>query len=323
MGFLLKKRIGIVLAIVAAALIIFGAVWVTVIFPGMEKLPGDLNEELNYQATVSSLDFDTYQVVTFDAVATRTCQAVENSGDTILIAEDVSFIDSGTGQVMPWLQQSELMAVDRVSRTHVAGSGDMDREGAWMFPLYVKEGQDYPVWISGLSSALNARYIGEEDFRGLNVYAYEIGSLEEGFIIPAGTSTPRMRLHEWISVKVEPDSGTAVYYESVSTRTAEIPIIDEATGDVAYTDMTVYANSMVYTDETIQQQISDAKHYKGLLSWGNTYLPWLVFGLGAVMGILGAILIARRKITEMPEARELSILSWRFQPDNPNLNPYS
>jgi hypothetical protein len=316
---LIKKRTGILLVIAAAILITFGAVWVMIIFPGMEKLPTDLNEELQYQATVTSLDPETYQVATYDAIATRTCQAVDHSGDTIYIAEDVSFIDSNTGQQIPWLQQSELMAVDRVSRTHVPGSGDMNREGAWMFPLYVEAGHDYPVWVG--PTALYAHYIGEEDFQGLNVLVYEISSPDEGIIIPAGTSTPQMQLHDWITVKVEPNSGTAVYYESISTRTAEIPIIDEATGGITYTDMTVYENSMVYTDGTIQQQISDARHYKLQLSWGNNYLPWLVFGLGAVIGLLGAILMVRGKIKGILTKRNLSVSSWKVQPANPKLNP--
>lgn len=323
MGLLINKRIGIVLVIVAAALIIFGAVWVTIIFPGMEKLPTDLNEKLQYQATVTSLDTESYQAVTFDAVATRTCQAVDQYGDIIYIAEDVSFIDSNTGQEIPWLKQSELLAVDRISRTHVPGSGDMDREGAWMFPLYVQAGQAYPVWVTGGSTALDAQYVGEEDFRGLNVFVYEITSPGEGFIIPAGTSTPQMRSYEWISVKVEPNSGVAVYYESTSTRTAEMPIIDEVTGDTIYTDVTVYHNSMVYTDATIQEQIDDAIHYKWQLSWGNTYLPWLVFGLGTVVGLLGVILMIRGKIAEILKARKLSVISWKVQPTNPNLNPHS
>lgn len=294
-----------VLAAIAVALVIFGVVWVTIIFPGMKKVPPDLDQAVQYQGTVTVLDAETYQPVTYDAIVTRRCQAVRCSGDVIYIDEDVSFVDSKTGQEIPSLHESELLAVDRISRTNVPGYGDKNREGLWQFPLDVKAGQNYPVWVTGSPTTLDARYVGEEDFRGLHVLVYEVATPEEGVAVPAGIFTPEMQLYQWIKVKVEPVSGITVYFESTSKRMAKIPVFDDVfpnTGATAFSDMTVYESSLVFTDETIEQQVHDASFYHWALSWGNTYLPWLVFGLGAVMGLLGSILVIGEEVRKIPIA---------------------
>ncbi len=307
MGSKRKRRIGIVLATIAVALITFGVVWVTIIFPGLKKLPADLNQAVQYQGTVTVLDPETYQPVTYDdVILTRRCQAVRSSGDVIYIEEEVSFVDSKTGLEISSLYGSELLAVDRVSRANVPGYGDENREGLWQFPLDVKTGQDYPVWLTGSPTTLDARYVGEKDFRGLHVLVYEIATPDEGVTTPAGIFTPEMQLYRWIKVRVEPASGVTVYMEDTQKRTSKIPVFDDLfpnTGDITFTDMTVFETSLVFTEETIEREVDDASFYRWALSWGNTYLPWLVFGFGVVMGLLGSILVIGVKVKRIPIAK--------------------
>jgi len=67
--------------------------------------------------------------------------------------------------------------------------------------------------------------------------------------------------------------------------------------------MTVYEHHLVFTNETVKQAVHDGKFYHWALPWGNTYLPWLVFGLGTIMGLSGSILLVRRKVVRAPIAR--------------------
>jgi len=95
-------------------------------------------------------------------------------------------------------------------------------------------------------------------------------------------------------MKVEPVSGVIVYFESTVTRTAKIPVFDGVTGESTFTDVTMYTDDLVFTEETVAQLVHDAGFYHWALPWGNTYLPWLAFGLGIALGMFGLILLTRR-----------------------------
>jgi hypothetical protein len=289
-----KKWAVIVLAAIGVALLIFGAVWVTVIFPALNKIPADLKSVTYQQGTVTVFDSNTYQPVTYNVIGTRSYDAVRCIGDVVYLEEDISFIDANTGQEIPSLHSNVLMAIDRVSRANVPGYGDQDREGYWSFPRDVKADQDYPFWITGSPVTLDAKYYGEEDFRGLHVLVFEITTPEEGVTVPAGLFTPQMQLYQYIKMKVEPVSGVTVYFESTTTRTAKIPVFDSVTGEMTFSDVTMYADSLTFTEGTIAQLVHDARFYHWALPWGSTYLPWLVFGLGAALVVLGLILLTRR-----------------------------
>jgi len=289
-----KKWVAIIVAVIGVALLIFGAVWMTVIFPALNKIPADLKSVTQQQGTVTVFDPDTYQLVTYDVIATRKYETVRCCGDVIYLEEDITFVDANTGQEIPSLASNILLAVDRVSRTNVPGHGDKDREGYWSFPRDVKADQTYPFWITGSPTPLDAKYCGEEDFRGLHVLAYEIATPEEGITVPAGLFTPVMQLYQYLMMKVEPVSGVTVYFESTTTRTAKIPVFDGVASEPTFTNMTMYTDDLVFTEESVAQLVHDARFYHWALPWGNTYLPWLALGLGVALLMIGSILLTRR-----------------------------
>ena len=301
-----KKRAGIALAAVGVALVIFGVVWVTIIFPGLKKVPDDLDKTVRYDGVVTMINPETYQPLNYDVIVTRRCKAVRCRGEVIYIREDISFVDRETGQEIVPLRGSDLLAVDRISRANVPHQGDQSREGLWQFPLNVRAGQDYPVQVSGSPTALEARYVGQEDFMGLNVLVYEVATPEGGIDTPGRWGNPEMWLNRWIRIKVEPLSGTTVSFEDETEKIARIPVFDELfpqTRPIKFTNMTVYEHHLVFTNETVKQAVHDGKFYRWALPWGNTYLPWLVFGLGTIMGLWGSILLVRRKAVRAPIAR--------------------
>jgi hypothetical protein len=298
-----KKWVAVTLAVIGVALLIFGVVWMTVIFPALNKIPADLKSVTQQQGTAAVFDPDTYQLVTYDVIGTRKYETVRCCGGVIYLEEDISFIDANTGQEIPSLASNILLAVDRVSRANVPGHGDQDREGYWSFPRDVKADQNYPFWITGSPVTLDAKYCGEEDFRGLHVLVFEITTPEEGITVPPGLFTPQMQLYQYIMMKVEPVSGVTVYFESSTTRTAKIPVFDGVTSEATFTDMTMYTDDLVFTEETVAQLVHDARFYHWALPWGNTYLPWLALGLGTALVVLGLILLTRRA-GEAPAAVE-------------------
>lgn len=292
-----KRRTGIILIVIGVVLVIFGAVWMTVIFPALDKLPADLERAVQYEGTVSVFDSEAYQLVTYDVLVTRSYHAVKCRGDTLYLEEDVSFADAHTGQEIPSLHSVSLLAVDRVSRMHVPGHGDQNREGYWSFPRAVKADRNYSLWIEGNPTTLEARCVGEEDFRGLRVLPYEAATPEEGLTIPRGLFTPEMQLYQQIKMKVEPISGVTVYFENTIRITSKFPVFDDVfpeTGNMTFTDMIVNESSMAFTEETVAQLVHDGKFYRWALPWGRTYMLWIAFGLGTALVALGSILLARK-----------------------------
>ncbi len=298
-----RARAGLVLTVVAATLIIFGGIWTAIIFPSLDKVPADLKRSVQYEGTQKVLDPDTRQMVSYNVMVTRRFDAVKSRGDTVYLKEDISFVDVDTGQSIPSLHQTALLAIDRASRTNVPGHGDRNREGYWSFPRDVKADKVYPIWISGNPQTLDARYVGVEDFRGLHVLVYEIATPEGGLTIPTGLFTPETQHYQQITMKVEPVSGVTVYFETTVKRTSKLPVTDElfpSTGDMTFTDMTVSETRMAFTEETVVQLVHDGKFYRWALPWGNTYLPWTVFGLGFVLCIVAWRLVLRREVAEVP-----------------------
>jgi len=283
--------------VIGVVLVVFGAVWMTIIFPALDKVPADLKRAVQYQGTLSVFDSEVYQLVTYDVIVTRSYHAVSCRGDTLYLEEDVSFADAQTGQEIPLLHSVGLLAIDRVSRMHVPGHGDKNREGYWSFPRAVKADRNYSLWITENPTTLEARCVGAEDFRGLPVLVYEAATPEEGLTIPAGIFTPEMQLYQQIKMKVEPISGVTVYFENTLKRTSKLPVFDDVfpkTGDMTFTDMIVSESNMAFTEETVAQLVHDGKFYRWALPWGKTYGPWLAVGLGIALVALGSILLARK-----------------------------
>ena len=275
----------------------------TVVFPAISKLPCDLHVIIHTQGTVESLDPNTLQLVTYEVEGSRDYWVARCSGDTAYIRENISFLDATNQQDLPSLRTTALYALDRTTRKNIPGYGDQDRYGYWSFPLFVQEGRDYPLWLTGNPTTVDGKYIGEEDFMGLHVLVYEFSTPEEGLTVPKGLFTPEMKIHQWLEMKVEPISGTGVYFEGKTRTTTMIPVPDDLfpnTGPMELVEMTVYSDNLTYAPETTDKLVSDAKYYAWMLPLAGTYVPWASIGIGLVLALVGGILIARRRPTPTP-----------------------
>ena len=62
----------VVFFVVGAGIIIFGAVWLTIVFPGMEKLPADFSREDTFSGTYKVLNPTTNQLGTIPVTVQQT-----------------------------------------------------------------------------------------------------------------------------------------------------------------------------------------------------------------------------------------------------------
>jgi len=289
-----KKWIGVILAGIGGILLIFGIVWTTVAVPALTKLPCNLQKTVNLTGTVKMLDSNGQPVEYANVLGTRDYWVEHCRGDLAYVREDITFADVDTQTDIPSLHTNVLFGVSRVTMANVPGHGDEDRQGQWNLPGGLKPNEDFQLWITGNSEPVLARFVGEEEFRGLRVFVYESSTPEEGMCIPPGLYSPAMRTHQWSVMKVEPVSGTGVFSAGSTKKTSMIPVPDVLlpnTGPMQYVETTLYEDHFTYTEETIDRFVKDAKYYKNLLPIIRVYVPWASIGLGLAQIFLGLAVV--------------------------------
>jgi len=290
---------GIGLLLIGLCFTIGTVVWITVIEPAMEKLPGDLDEHLRIDATVRQV----FPVQTEETVSIeRTQQAIMKTDGVLVIRESII----PNPEVPGVLEGSTTeMGVDRTSREFVAGYGDRERTALWNYPLGVKK-ETYSLWSDTAGRALDARFTGEGQYRGLLVYTFVTDEQD----LPYGND-PVYGLPVVVDLvieeRVEPKTGITVYGEAVRTFSVLLPTqmvqmlpedvrrsLPEATDAGVIKVMAVVVNQQ-YSDETVAEKISDARDYRTKLLWATRYGLWLGFGSGSVFILVSCWLIIRTR----------------------------
>lgn len=306
-----KKWVGIAFAVIGTVLLIFGAIWLIVAAPALTKLPCNLHKAVQLTGHVEMLDSQGQPVEYSNVLGTRDYWVESCSGDIAYVREDITFMDVETQQEIPSLHTNVLFGIDRVTMANVPGHGDEDREGQWSLPSGLEPNKDFELWITGNSEPVHARYVGEEVFHGLRVFVYESSTSEGGMYIPPGLFSPAMRTYQWSVMKVDPVTGTGVFSDGSTRKTAMIPVRNELFPDtepVQFVETTIYEDRFAFTEETIDSFVSDAKYYQKILPIVRTYVPWGSIGLGLVLILLGAALsVTRGRPTAQPEADKASL----------------
>jgi Porin PorA len=302
----MKRKIGIALCVLGVLLAIFGIVWITAIWPSLAKVPADLEQQVDLQGTVAMYDQEQGAAVSFDVSGHRKYTALKASNGIVYLQEDVWFEIAGTDQELKDLRQQFFLGIDRVTRQNVAGRGDGVGGGHYTFPFNVSKDKAYPFWNEGNPENIDCEYIGEEDYEGLHLYIFEMSTPDGGFTIPASFDTPAMRIDQTIRLYVEPVTGMPVKIEDHTKRSGQIPVQDElfpATVSLSYKDVTFYEDNLVFTDETVEDLVGQAKSAKTQVAFAKM-LPWLSIGSGIVLVVAGVFLARKSSRAALPPEAE-------------------
>ncbi len=293
-----RSKIGLVLCILGVLLAIFGVIWMTVVWPNLSKLPADLNQQVNIKGTVKLYDAAAGGPVAFDVIGARKYAAVAASDDMVWLQEDIWFNIAGTDppQEISAVRAQYLMALDRVTKQHVAGRGDGVAGGYFAHPFDVEKDKAYPWWNEGNPVLLDNVYVGEKDFQGLHVYVVEMATPEGGVPTPGSFDTPAMVIEQKVTMYVEPVTGSGVYMEGLTKRSGMIPVPDPdfpTTGPMTYQEVTFYEDSLTFTQETIDDLVDIAAKAKTQIKLARDLLPWVSIGIGALLIVVGLLLVLR------------------------------
>lgn len=291
-----RSKIGLVLGVLGVCLAIFGIIWMTVVWPNLSKLPGNLEQQVNIKGTVKLYDAAAGGPVAFDVIGARKYAAVSVSDDVVWLQEDIWFNIAGTDppQEIAAIRAKYLMAIDRVTRQHVEGRGDGIAGGHFSHPFDVEKDKAYPWWNEGTPVLLDNVYVSEMDFQGLHVYVVEMSTPEGGVATPASFDTPAMTIEQKVTMYVEPVTGSGVYMEGLTKRTGMIPVPDPdfpATAPMTYQEVTFYEDSLTFTQETIDDLVDIAAKAKTQIKLARDLVPWLSIGVGIVLVLVGLFLM--------------------------------
>jgi hypothetical protein len=90
-----------------------------------------------------------------------------------------------------------------------------------------------------------------------------------------------------VTLTIEPKTGTVVDQNAVSTTSMDM-------GDYK---VPVLVANVGWTDATVADMVKTAKDGVGMLFWFQAVLPWLLIGIGAVLLIVGVVLMIRKQRT--------------------------
>ena len=276
----------IILAIVGAVLAIFGALWVAVIFPSLDKMPADYEQTLYFDGTFSVMNPATMSMDSFPIKQTLAQEAIGTEDGALLIHEVSTVINADTGEDISAIYGDEsTLAIDAHTLEFMPQVDELGRWGQFGPPRPLGVGDSFALWHPGAEQALMANYVGKEDFRGLGVLVFEIDEAD----IPIGTeptSGMELYLSPRITLWIEPSSGTVVNQTSETTTSINF----------MGTMMPVQIANVDYAEETIVDLMGTAQSARTMLLWFRTLLPWITIGLGALLVISFAAIVAVTRV---------------------------
>jgi hypothetical protein len=273
------RIVAVALSIIGVIAIVFGAMWLTVVFPGMEKLPADFKREDTLSGTYKVLDAKTMQLTDIPVTVKQTRATERNEGDKAFIVEKVETA-LPNGQPVPQFPTTELaLVVDRVSRLYLEG-GQQPRTGGMGLPMKVNKDTEYPIWVGTAGRALPTTFSGTDAVDGLQVYRYVIDAKDMQLTPDSQSGLPRVA-DAHIEIMVEPRSGATVDTASQTS----ISLIHPQAGKTP-----MFISLLEYTDENVAMSTSDAKSARSTLNLAGTTLPWLLMALGIFFVVDGTVL---------------------------------
>jgi hydrogenase maturation factor len=278
-----RRRRGFVVSIVGLILVILGVLWIAVIFPALDKMPTDYERTLYFDgnftvgAPGNSTSFPIEQILEQKATGTQ--------DGALFIYEKYIVKNAATGDdISAYYGFDQTLAVDRHTLKIVTDIDENHRSGYWGPPRGLREGDSFDLWNPGANQALEAGYVKDDTFRGMKVVVFQI---QEGNIT-IGTdpqSQLPLLLDTTITLTIDPKTGTVVDQDSTTTTSM----------DMMGTKVPVQISNVRYAESEIVDLMDVAKDAQRALFWMETVIPWVLIGIGAIMVIIDAAFISRRK----------------------------
>jgi hypothetical protein len=266
--------------IIALAFLVLAALLRYWIAPLSERLPANYANETKLSDEVRFRDSPTgeWQASTQDV--RRVDQTITNSGQTALIEGSVLAYDA-SGAVN--FEATSLYGVDRRTRLNLAGYGEIDRTGQYLFPPHVQR-IEYEIWDPIFIGLRQATFERVDQIEGLQVYVFSFSAF--GMDESAGYSYLPDVPERYLAytdgqgtIWVEPLSGFVVDYVDSGVSY----FVDPASGE-RIADFNQWTEN--YTPETRTTQLALARTARLRILLLENWLPLALVGAGMIVSMV-------------------------------------
>ncbi len=259
------------------------------IAPLLGQLPADYAEETAYAATSRFRP-------TLDApweehalIARRVDQTLLASAQRLLVQGDLHWT-SLTGEIL--FETSAVFGVDRGTRANLAGYGNVDRAGQFLFPAPT-EAATYSYWDPMWVGTREAHFERRDTLEGVPVHVFRflVRGLDEtdGYLhLPDVPQRYRMHSDGEGTLWIEPTSGVVVDYEERGRSGFVEPASGTRVGDA-------YVWEARYTPATRSTKLAQATAERWRSLFVGTWLPIGLLLLGVVAMVGAGLGILRRR----------------------------
>jgi len=282
-GYVLVGLSGLLLAVAVLAL-----VWA----PGaVKKTPLDVDTRTLYEGEGGKIDTATgeFTIQPVYAVQETKADSGRSSDDHVLFVETSCLVvDTGGDRVCVDGDDPDLLTADidvfATDRTSALGVEDENlpdeavlHEGLVnKFPFDVEQ-KTYPYWDGVVGRAVDMEYSGSETVAELETYRFEATVEDEPVEVAEGVSGTYSNV---VTVNIDPKTGAIVRGGQDQQR-----YLDDGTQ--------VLDVDIEWTAETVQDAVDDAKANGRLLTVVLTVIPIVGFAAGAVLLLVGLLLLRR------------------------------
>jgi len=278
-------RRGIVVCVVGIVLVILGVIWSMVIFPALSKVPTDLDKTLYFDGNFTVPNQATGSMVTFPIEQILQQNGNGTQDGALFVHEKYTVKNAATGDdLSAYYGIEQTLAVDRKTLEIVTNVDEQHRSGYWGPPKGLGKGDTFDLWNPGAHRALKATYVKDDTFRGLKVVIFQIDAKD----ISLGNDPQRqlpMLMDTVINLTIEPKTGVVADEDALTTTSLSM-------GGQKVPVMITYVR---YAERTIVDLVDTANDARGKLLWFETVIPWVVGGVGAILVLIGLMLMTRKR----------------------------
>jgi Porin PorA len=280
-------RRGTVVLVVGIVLIILGVVWSTVIFPSLSKVPTDLDKTLYFDGNFTVPDQTTGSMVTFPIEQILQQNGNGTQDGALFVHEKYTVRNAATGDdISAYYGMEQTLAVDRKTLEIVTSVDAQHRSGYWGPPRGLGKGDTFDLWNPGAYRALKATYVKDDTFRGLKVVIFQIDAKDISLGNDPQTQAPLL-MDTVINLTIEPKTGVVADEDALTTTSLsmggqKVPVV------ITY---------VRYAERTIVDLVDTAKDNQGKLFLAETVIPWVLGGVGAILVLIGLMLMTRKQKT--------------------------
>ena len=278
-------RRGTIVLVAGIVLVILGVIWSSVIFPSLSKVPTDLDKTLYFDGNFTVPNQATGSMVTFPIEQILQQNGNGTQDSALFVHEKYTVKNAATGDdLSAYYGIEQTLAVDRKTLEIVTNVDEQHRSGYWGPPRGLGKGDTFDLWNPGAHRALKATYVKDDTFRGLKVVIFQIDAKD----ISLGNDPQRqlpMLMDTVINLTIEPKTGVVADEDALTTTSLSM-------GGQKVPVMITYVR---YAERTIVDLVDTANDARGKLLWFETVIPWVVGGVGAILVLIGLMLMTRKR----------------------------